>query len=154
MCVFIIINNLNKQILINIHVFKFNFYNNSCLFNIFNVGNSMKNHFIPFTYNYGDLVRYDFNYEDFDFNTTVELLSTALFEHWRKHKDFYRFVKNGYKILCEVEKGKKWHMVGYITNPGYVDIPQWDMVKAAKIVEKSRLEKLNKDKNIDTITVH
>jgi hypothetical protein len=66
-----------------------------------------------------------FERNEFDFETTEELLSNELFLPWKVYKEFHKYSLSENRLMLELKEGREWWVLGFIKNPECVNLPVW-----------------------------
>lgn len=67
--------------------------------------------------------------EEIEFETTKDLLDIGVVKQWMKPmkgNPFSHFAVRGNCLMAIYGDSSSWWCVGYVKNPGEVDLPKWD----------------------------
>lgn len=67
-----------------------------------------------------------------EFTTNEELFNIDFVKRFSENPKFYRYSVSDNKLMCELDEGKDWYVIGFIE--GDVDLPVWK--KADPIQER------------------
>ena len=66
--------------------------------------------------------------QEAEFDSLAELMAIPWVKQWTDDKDFFRFsISNEHHLMAEIHSGKKWWVVGYLTNY-QLDLPKHEGV--------------------------
>ena len=68
----------------------------------------------------------------FEFNDLEELLNQNYIKSWSNNPKFYRYSLSDDMLMCELDDGKAWWILGYIEHPEQLTLPRWVAVKNDK----------------------
>lgn len=63
--------------------------------------------------------------QEVEFNSLTELMAIPWVKQWTDDENFFRFsISNEHHLMAEMDAGKKWWVIGYLTDY-QLDLPKW-----------------------------
>ena len=85
---------------------------------------------------------------ELEFYETEELINTTFIQGWLNLHHSSTLVKNGKHLMVVRKEGFSWWVIGYISNPENLELPEWDGGKYIVQYENGEVEVLtNESKN-------
>lgn len=85
-------------------------------------------------------VDFRINGVEFEFEKTEDIISHPFFESVAESKNFEKFVISENMIMAIFEDGYVWRVLGYVTFPSRIELPQWEGAKERTEPEPELLE--------------
>lgn len=85
---------------------------------------------------------------ELEFSKTEELINTTFIQEWVNLNPPSTLAKNGKHLMVEQKEGFSWWVIGYISNPENLELPEWNGGKYIVQYENGEIEVLtDKSKN-------
>lgn len=79
---------------------------------------------------------------ELEFSETEELINSTFIQKWLNYNPPSTIVKNGKYLMIEEKEGFSWWVIGYISNPDDLQVPNWNGGKYIVQYENGEIEVL------------
>lgn len=79
---------------------------------------------------------------ELEFSETEELINSTFIQKWLNYNPPSTIVKNGNHLMIEENEGFSWWVIGYISNPDDLQVPNWNGGKYIVQYENGEIEVL------------
>ena len=63
---------------------------------------------------------------ELEFSETEELINSPFIQRWLSYHPHTTIVKSGNTLMIEYDEGFSWRVIGYISNPDDLQVPNWN----------------------------
>ena len=79
---------------------------------------------------------------ELEFSETEELINSPFIQKWLSYHPHTTIVKSGNTLMIEYNEGFSWRVIGYISNPDDLQVPNWNRGKYIVQYENGEIEVL------------